>query len=329
MIFLFNYIMPNPAKSYVCPKCLYETTLKKRMSCHFYNLKKPCCNETGIELTDEIKQYVLEHHKYIQPKPKKNYNLNNIVLQMDHSEKMSLLLNYYNKELLDFEDNLDNLFDYRVKRLELNQCLDYCLSNDDLLSIVDKVTKINIEKIEEFNIIFDKTIKRWHLYRGKEWESYLEDTGARELISLIKSYYLNTYEIYLIRNIYSNSATSVNRMKLREHLEIYYKFIACFNLTPIIIDYSDIDVVKFHINENNDYYLGETNMNLFSKLKNELKTTDIERTKRLVINIVKDNTTHNISQLNKAIISILTTDKTLCEQLAINKRIPAIENPIS
>ena len=50
---------------YECPKCDYTTTKKQDMRKHFYGLKKPCpALRNDIELTDEIKQYVLTNRVY-------------------------------------------------------------------------------------------------------------------------------------------------------------------------------------------------------------------------------------------------------------------------
>lgn len=49
---------------YVCPRCLYETSLKKNMKKHLYDLKKTCSNKQNVTLTDEIRNIVLECHHY-------------------------------------------------------------------------------------------------------------------------------------------------------------------------------------------------------------------------------------------------------------------------
>jgi len=50
--------MPK-ADNYICPRCEYNTPLKKSMKRHFYENKNPCSDRTGLELTDEIKEKVV------------------------------------------------------------------------------------------------------------------------------------------------------------------------------------------------------------------------------------------------------------------------------
>ena len=55
---------------------------------------------------------------------------------------------------------------------------DYHWNNDQL--------KMFREKINELNVIFDKNSHRMKIWGGAEWESYIEDMGAKEIISLIQ-----------------------------------------------------------------------------------------------------------------------------------------------
>ena len=50
--------MPK-SEDYICPRCNYNTPLKKSMRRHFYEIKNFCISKTGLELTDEIKNDVL------------------------------------------------------------------------------------------------------------------------------------------------------------------------------------------------------------------------------------------------------------------------------
>jgi len=68
--------MPNPSNEYICPRCMYSTTLKYRMVQHFEKLKKPCPPRVLIELTPEIKEYVLLNFIYVKPEPQQT-TLNN------------------------------------------------------------------------------------------------------------------------------------------------------------------------------------------------------------------------------------------------------------
>lgn len=53
-----------PKNEYVCPRCHYTTTKKLQIKQHF---EKVCQSETPIELTTEIKEYVMKNYIYVNP----------------------------------------------------------------------------------------------------------------------------------------------------------------------------------------------------------------------------------------------------------------------
>jgi hypothetical protein len=289
-------------------------------------LRNPCSNETGIELTDEVKEYVLKNHKYIPPKFDKQpktinqtvnmYNVfNNLVTQMDFEQKVNLLMNYQNRKLIDFEDGLNDHFEHRLKKLEQDKYPNgYYLNEDGLLKLIDNVTKIDKDNIEKMNVLFDKTVRRLKLYSCGDWDSYLEDIGCKEVVKLVKSYFLDTYENYLIRNLHCDD-TSQNRVKLREHLEIYYRFISIFELDPAITNLTDEEILGHVLIEDNEFYLANTYSKLFYDQKKEVKIGDKNKCKRKIANIIKENTQHNLSQLNRTILELLRADSDFKQQL--------------
>jgi hypothetical protein len=295
---------------------------------HLYVRKTSCADINGLELTEQIKEQVMNARRYHPPKKSdkgsnatyniiNQYNtINNFVCGLGFDEKMGLLLDYQKGRLLDIEDGLDDRFQQRVQRLEDDKYRSGCyLSLDDLFGLVNDVTKIDKDNIQKFNILFDKAVKRFKLYRCKTWESFLEDMGARELVSLIKSYYLDTYEIYLIRNLYTEKSINLNRIKLNEHLEIYYRFISIFELPAFITNFSDQEVLGHRLVEGNEDYLAEKYLQLYCEQKKQLKPTEINRIKRKIINIVKENTVHNLAELNKAVLEILKVDENFRNEL--------------
>ena len=65
---------PHKKRPYECICCGYATTRKSCMVDHFYKVKKPCPKcINNIELTDEIKEYILANRIFtISPKDKVN-----------------------------------------------------------------------------------------------------------------------------------------------------------------------------------------------------------------------------------------------------------------
>ena len=317
--------MPKILISYQCIRCGYETNRKDHIRKHFYNTQKSCqARLNNIELTDEVKICILENRRYSIPKKQcnlfnqtvNNYHmLNNFLVQMDPHFKLDKFLEYEKLQHLDYEDVLEERFSKRVLRLENGQGkAPYVLDLNSLLNVIDVATKIDSEQLERFSVIFDKKVGRLGIYRGGEWESFIDEIGTRELVSLIKSYYLNTYELYLIKNIHHQEST-MNRIILNEHLEIYYKFIAAFDLSPSILGLEDKEVLDQVLVSSNDHFLEERYINLYNKIKQEQKTSDRLQIKKRLSKIVKNNSCHNVDLLNKAILDILKIDDTFKDQL--------------
>lgn len=323
------------SKYYVCPRCNYKTKNRPDIVRHF-NRKYLCSDENGLDLTEEIKQIVYKNHKYHKPFKTtdlvvdenrstiiNNYNiLTNLVSRLEITEKLDFLLDHNNKQLLDIEFNLDKTFEHRVDRLENDKSKSgYYLKFDDFYNIIDNVTKVDEQNIEQFNIIYDKFLNRIKLYRDKEWSSYLEETGTKELVGLIKSYFLNTYEIYLIRNLHTDKFTGLNRPTLLDHIEIYYRFIVVFDLLPCVSDFSDIEILGFQPIDSVTHSLGEKYTKLYYDCKKEMRNSDKNKIFKNVMSIIKDNTKHNMITLNKAIFEILKVDETFRNSIIESKKL--------
>ena len=100
----------------------------------------------------------------------------------------------------------------------------------------------------------------------KNLEIFLEDTGIKQLISLVKSYYLDSYEIYLIRNLHSTQKPKANFWQLKDHLIIYYQFIAVFELEPYITSLQDDEVVGHRLLEYESDFLSKTYYKLYGNI---------------------------------------------------------------
>jgi hypothetical protein len=314
---------------YQCPRCGYETSEKDRVRRHLYGNKKACPATLNlIDLTDEIRAFVLENRQYSLPKKEigqiqnivNNFNiLNNFVNQMDSSDKLTHLLDHQNKKMLGFDDKLENYFENRIKRLEDTSFkAPYTLTQSDLIELVDKLTRVDKNRLEELNVLFDKKIKRFLIYQDSEWANYFEETGITELVNLIKSYYLDNYELYLIRSIHMDGSRVTNRVALNEHLTIYYRFLAIFDLTISVVGTTDEEILGHRLVENSEYYLEDKYLKLYNDQKKLVKQTEKNRIKRQISNIVKENSVHNIAQLNSVLMDLLQINDDFRNKLSKN-----------
>ena len=70
-------------QNYTCIRCGYNTHDRSCIRRHLYIKKKPCQSiENDIELTDEIKETILNNRIYHMPKEKKKHDI-----QQNHQQQ--------------------------------------------------------------------------------------------------------------------------------------------------------------------------------------------------------------------------------------------------
>jgi hypothetical protein len=326
--------------SYICSRCEYSTDFKGNMRTHFSRKKKCPITENGIELTNEIKEYILENRIYHIPKQTKipkpqtiiniqnNNTMNNFIKNMDNMDKLKKYINYNDIDLLSLEDDMDNKFSARVNKLEGNKFkFGYDIDENRLFDIIEEICKIRRGDFKELNIIYDDKMKELNLFISGSWETLILERGLREIISLLQDYFLNFYEKYLIRKIYLE-VNEQEKMKYREDLEKHYKLLGCFDLPPYIKNKNDLEILEKYYQENADYFddkdekekyiLEEKWMKLYNNTVDNTKKCEINKIKKNIIDILKNNTKRNIKELNVKIIDLLKIDKEFEETLNIN-----------
>jgi hypothetical protein len=331
-----NRIKHDP---YMCPRCEYKTAHKPTMRKHLYNLKKPCPGIIeDITLTEEIKESILRNRIYHPPKPVvepkqvtnnhqtinqviNNYNtMNNFIAQMDPIDKLTRYMKYNNAELLTLDFNIQEKYCDKRESIEFAKSYNSCiaLKQDDLLEIIDEVSKLVNGHLEELNVIYDNKTNKLKLYglEGlQDWEEVLVAKGINKIIELTKTYYLDTYECYLIRRLQDPDESNFNKQKCREQLIVYYKFIGCFDIDPYVkdrLDYEilyDLDDDRYDV-DNCNRYVEEEFYPMYTNIRDKTSKRDINNTKRDVIEIVKRNTKRNVDELNKKVAELFQMDET-------------------
>jgi hypothetical protein len=292
------------------------------MKKHF-NRKTPCRNTHNVNLTEEIKDYVYEHKVYHPPAPSNpkqvvnNYNfLANFISKMDYDEKLEHVLGYQQQRLIDFEDGLDQRFERKLDRLDKNDYKQpYELTEKDLFGLINDVTKINSDQLNYLNVLFDKKVNRILFYSCEKWDSSIVEYGIADLVRYLQSYFLDTYEKYLIKNIHGDKFGAQARSSLKNHLEIYYRFLISVGLRSNLYGNTDEDILGRTQHENSPYSLEEYYMKWFDELKKLVKQSDKNSVKKQIINILKENSVHNIQELNKSVLSIIQVDQTFREKV--------------
>jgi hypothetical protein len=301
------------------------------MKYHLLKRALPCpATKNDVTLTDEIKQYILDNRIYRIPQqpaalppqsPQQvmnqtinNYNMiYNIINKMPAIEKVTRYNEYKNVELVDFEDSIDEKYHLHALKLSKDKYKDYQLEYNDFKEIIDKITTIT--DVPKLNIIYDNVLDKLQIFHCGEWVSFLMDSGIKDIIEKIQGCYLNAYECFLIRRIYSNNTSYVIKQQYKESLKEYYRFLACFDIDPFIKDKDDSEILDDDSIDCSDYNIQEEWYAKYKNIDEVIMKSDINRTKKEINNIIKNNTKASILELNKKVMEIMQMDEEFKTQI--------------
>lgn len=294
-------------ENYECPRCGYATKTKQNMWKHLFTLKKTCQGiKSTLELTTEIKDYIISNRKYhSNPHTSSQttniyqnittYNqINNVIGKMDVLEKLTKYITHRGESLLDFDDHVTQTYQGTIERLDKDSYKDFSMHPKTFLEIIDTLT--TCESIEKLNVLYDEQSQRIKLVEFGRWRSKILESGIDEILLKIQSGYLDYYEEYLLRKC--KGANTYTMQVIKERLEDYYKFLVCFDLDPCVKDIKYIEDDKT-----------EKLYKLYKDIKNELKKTEETKTRRAVTCIIRRNCKANIIELNKKIMDLIQVDE--------------------
>ena len=318
--------MTKTVISYQCPRCNYQTSKKTHMRQHLYSLKKPCgATQQDIELTDECKEKILRD-RLLKPlqQPSQvvqnntlnqtinNYNqINNLIYKMDPIEKILRYTEYKSLELMDFEDKIEEQYCLEVQRLDKGKLKHFSMDKNSFLSVIDTIT--TIQDIDKLNIIYDEVPNKIKVFSCGEWRSSLLDAGVQEMILKIKGCYLDFYECYLLRKYYNEDLSHPQKCNVKELIEEYYRFVACFDILPYVKDKNDNEVLyrsddpRHH--QGNEFTIEEHWYPCYKRIKAALMMSEVKNVKKEVVDIVKKNSKANVIELNKKMMEVLQMDE--------------------
>jgi hypothetical protein len=194
---------------YTCPRCDYKTKDKYNIRNHLYDRKKECpALENDIELTEEIKEFVLKNRVYQIPKPLKtpkkpqtiiitpNRN-NEIIPQTNKKEENITFINEETKE----EFNLINTLDERLYEILKEE-----MKEDEQKQFINSF-KIYLEHGDDDNSFIISLDDIW------EWVGFSRKDHAKTLLT--KNFIENKdYKICLTKK----SSTDKDENKNKEPL---------------------------------------------------------------------------------------------------------------
>jgi len=297
-----------PIEPYRCPRCGYNTIKKPCMRYHLMVMKRMCpATLSDIVLTEDIKEHILKERVYHMK---------------DEAKTITQVIAH------------DEVKNYRHVGRLYGQ-----LAQSDFMVIVDNLTKAirgsqRNEFLEELNVIYDSKRKRIKVYSGK-WEEYLVVHGITHLLNTIIDYYLEAYEIYLMRKI-TKSRNVKEVSSFTQCLHDYYQFIGCFDIDPYCKgkydnkimfnkDAPEYDIAPVSGPEDTDteadedsesgYTIATRFTAMYIDIYGSITNTQRKSKQAEMLEVIKSNSKNNIMELDKDILDLVNIDTAFKERI--------------
>lgn len=309
--------MPRKTKEpYLCPRCNYETRSRPDMKKHLYNLKKSCPGQVNdIELTEEIKQKILSNRVYTieqQTIDKEGctFNFNKYIFDMDTTDKLNRALEFSEANTINFGDKIESTYSAKIKKLEdRSYKYGFQLGHTDFLEVVDKSVQLGSTiDLRGLNLLYINELNKIAIYHDDEWTHYLFDSGLNKIITIIRNYYLESYEKYILYKIFvDKEATAIECNTYKNQLNEYFQFLACFDIFPSSKDQDNLFLPGFSHNDN--FYLSKFTIDRYNEQLETLKKSDKNKIRKTVGDIIKAHNGANVKLLNKYIINLAVNNE--------------------
>lgn len=303
---------------YSCPRCGYKTNHKAAMKKHLYDLKKMCpaLLKGNVDLTDEIKECVLQNRVWYPPPPPppppqpltlnqtiNNYNqMLNYVNKMDVVDKITKYVKHKRTPMIGFDQEIGMTYNETIQKLEDDDFHDFLLNEKDIIGIVDKLTKFT--DVEKLNVVHDQLSDHIKIFDAGKWVSTYFDAGLDDLMFRLKNCYLDYYESFLLKRLWYVAGHA--RQQMTERLRSYYNFIVCFDLDPFVKGASDGVILG---DDTTTYDIEESYYGVFCKVRDNIKYSDVKRIRKQITNIIKKNNKSNVVDLNSKMLDLMGVDE--------------------
>ncbi len=294
---------------YTCPRCGYVAQQKGHMRKHLFTLQKQCpATQNVIELTEEIKEHILNNRVYHPPKQSaqqviinqinNNQQIINYIDKIDTKQKLETYIAHTNTELLPLEDKIKEHYQDDIEKCETmdTKLIDFSLGTHDIMNIINTLTTPS--GIDKLNVVYDKTPDKLWMYDDGDWENYAFEHGVNELIEKVQSTYLNKYEELLLDK-YDHDKNFQERKRAEERLKEYYEFLVAFEIKPLLVTSERKDILDY----NSKYY------SIYDKVLNKITFSHAKQIQKSVYHMVKTNCNSSIGELNRKMMDIICTDE--------------------
>lgn len=325
---------PRKLHPYSCPRCGYETSRKDNFHKHLYLTKKQCPTIiANIELTDDIKEHLIQFRVYHPPKTSKHKNItnqvinqyntvNNFVNNMQPLSKITKLTEHQKRNTMPFELTVDLMYENMRSQLEQNKG-NHSITFDDVINTVDSVTKVSSkDDVSNYNLLYDNKTNKILLHNESKWHELHQSPALKLIINKIQEYFWNAYECYLIRKIQCKDIHFAIKAKTRDLLQEYYSFLASIGVDPFVHEKHDNMII--YTADKDEYWmedkfdLVDEYNKLFKSVLNDLTSKQKDKWISQLLDIIKRNTKNNVHELNKLVMNIINMDDDFKQSIALN-----------
>lgn len=297
---------------YTCPRCDYTAAQKNDMRRHL-NSKRGCPQfKMVVELTDEVKEFILKNRIYKPPVSPiasnitqiNNYNqVNNYVNQLNIKEKAEAVLEHRGIPPLCVFKKIEGELKREHKFME-REGIDFHLDNlGSFVDIVERVCMCNT--LSEISVLYTPKTDQLHIFDDKSWDSMPIKDGTVRVMSLLNDNFFYHYERYLILQNH-NASNPRRKTYIMEKLGKLYNILVTFDLLPLVNEDATDDNI-FHNDSSSTTYVEE----YYVEYKKAARNLD-HKEKAIIFNrmveTVKMCSKTILCQLNNAVIEILECD---------------------
>lgn len=213
-----------------CPRCGYSTMHKPSMSYHLFKRKDVC--DGDLDLTDNIKQYVLIHRQYNERKHNAQLNkskrfLGSINSLLTLEDKLLYFCQYKNIDLVDFPSTIRENGKTLMKPWKISR---------NYMNIVAIMS--NAKQISNLNFFADKDRNYGWVYDFQKglFEKQVMENIVDKVLETTNYEFFHEYEWFL----YKQRPLNMNdRDDVQKSLDRLYTYLACLDLEPNIISSDD------------------------------------------------------------------------------------------
>jgi hypothetical protein len=307
-----------------------------------YKRQKQCpIIVNDIELTDDIKDYLMVNRIYKTKQPSKTHtdkklvqkitnntntdnsqktkNINtlnyNVYINLDPGKKMEYYHKSLNHQLETIDDLILRIYEKEIENMNNNDG-DYAYSITDFIDIVDNVIRSKDIEHKDCVLVHERKESATACYNQRqekpsiypEWELLENEKSANIIVEIIQHNLWNTYELYLLQKIerYKNPETI-------KYLLLYYTFISSFDLKPYVYFVSsDSEILYNQDEEEYSHFALDTLKRKYMDIFEKNNTSMLEMCRTTIYHVVKiliaNNGSNSISSIDKKIQDVLIKD---------------------